>query len=284
MTDWSLHHEPYRHYKGRNPETGKVTWNGANKQRILSVTDVLDGGQNQLLSWAVGNTLVAAEAALVTWFPGASAALATSAVDFAGLAQLSGKMPDSIRDDKASLGTLAHEYLADRLMVRERVIAQVQRNYSDLPYGLRCAIDEFLDEQDPVPVRDERGLHVERAVGDFERAVAGTYDAQVRLNPCMGDDGWEAPPGIHRLDLKSSRTVQPKHFAQVAEYEELAQACGEEPSDYVSLLHITPLGEYALHSIAYGSDDYHLAVETFHRYLGIRRGEARLAKLLRSDA
>lgn len=270
---WTLHDEPFRHYKATN-DKGKETWNGARKQRILSVTDVLDGGQSALLSWAVGNTLVAAEAAAVQWLD-AAPALARSVVDFNGLAELTGLMPDSIRDDKAALGTLAHEYLADKLMVVEGVLEQPQRDYSAVPYGYRFAIDEFLADHNPSPVYDDAGPRIERVVGNFELAVAGTYDAQVILPTSSG------PPPRHRLDLKSSRSVQAKHFAQVAMYEELALECeGGAPSDYVSILHVTPLGEYKLHSIAYGSDDYRLAVETFHRYLGIRRGEARLAKLI----
>lgn len=269
---WTLHDEPFRHYKALNQETGKVTWNGARKQRIVSVTDVLDGGADALLQWAIGNTLVAAEKALVTWFPGAAASLATSTLDFGGLAQITGLMPETIRDDKADLGTLAHTYLGWRLS--GGVPNAVTRAASLVPYHYRHGIEEFVRECEPLVLRDEHGDRIERAVGDFERAVAGTYDAQVELRS-------DSNLAVHRLDLKTSNTVQPKHFAQVAAYEELAQLCGEEPSEFVSILHVTPLGEYRLLSLAYGSDDYHMAVELFHYYLQIRRSEARLAKLIR---
>jgi hypothetical protein len=252
-----------------NPDTGKITWLGANKQRIGSVTDVLDGGAEALLNWAVGNAVAACETAAVRYLD-CGVDLAGSILDFGALAQLTGRMPDTVRDDKAALGTAAHDYLAYRLGCPEPGTAGL------VPYGYRCGIDAFIAEHQPVAVRDTRGLRVERAVGDFERAVAGTYDAQVLLEP--GERGRARM--VHRLDLKTCNAVQPKHWAQVAEYEREAVLCGEEPSDYCSILHVTPLGDFALHSIAVGSPDYLLALDTFSSYLQIRRGENRLAKLL----
>ncbi len=275
MTDartWTLHQEPFRHYKATN-DNGKDTWNGAHKQRIVSVTDVLDGGQNNLTSWAIGNALVAAETAMATWFPAVAPALASSTLDFGGLAEITGLMPDSIRDNKADLGTLAHRYFAG-LLCDELALSPSEAAL--VPYGFRVALHDFMTEHDPVAVMDERGPLVERTVGDFERAIAGTYDAVLN---CVGHGA--VPSGRGRWDLKSSNTVQPKHFAQVAEYEELAVLCGEKPSDYVGVLHITPLGDFKPYTIQVGSPDYVAALAVFNHYLGIKRGESRLAKLLK---
>lgn len=277
---WTLHHEPFRHYKQTDPVTGKETWNGANRQRIVSVTDVLDPDGGALLAWAVGRTCVAAESALSDWFPGAAAAISRSVLDFPGLMQLTGEMPDTVRDDKAELGTAAHEYLALRLQGWQPGVAMLQLlSLGQLvpPYGYRAAIDDFIDAHDPVVHEDERGQKIERAVGDYARAVAGTYDFCGSL---VGHG--DVLPGSHRVDLKSCNTLQPKHLSQVCEYEREAQVCGEPPSDYASVLHITPLGEFRVVSVAVGSPEYKLGLAVFDHYLGLRRGEPGLAKLLRS--
>lgn len=269
---YTLHETPYRHYKAVNPETGKVTWNGAGGKRIYSITDILDGGADALTQWAIANTLIAAERAVVQWLD-AAPALATSVLDFAALAELTGLMPDSIRDAKADLGTLAHTYFAAR-MAGDGPPAETQA----VPYGYRCAIDEWIAETRPTPIEGDGGLHVERAVGDFERAVAGTYDAQAWLlthgNKFIG--------ARHRIDLKTSRSVQPKHFAQVAAYERCGRLCGEVASEYLTVLHIDPLEGAKPYTIAAYGAEYQQALAVFDHYLGIRRGEAGLAKLLKS--
>ena len=128
----------------------------------------------------------------------------------------------------------------------------------------------------PAVERDESGPRVERCVGDYERAVAGTYDAQMRA----GYMARKMPEGVHRIDAKSSNTLQPKHFAQVSEYEREAVLQGEEPSDWLTVIQFTPLGEYHPYSIAVGSAEHKLAQSVFDAHLTIHRGLAPLRKLL----
>ncbi len=266
-----LHQEPYRHYKMENPETGKTTWNGAGGVRIASVTDVLDGAADALTGWAIGNTLVAAETAAVRYL-GCGPDLARSILDFGQLAELTGCMPYTLRDAKADLGTLAHSYFGAALAGPPFP----DEDYITVPYGYRAAIVDWIMQEQPVVVQDDKGPRVERAVGDFDRAVAGTYDAQLVLGPDLGDCF------THRVDLKTSRSVQPKHFAQVAEYEREAQLCGEDPSDYCTILHVDPLHGVKAYSIEVGGADYVRALAVFDSYLAVRRGESALAKLLKS--
>lgn len=272
MYGWQLHHEPHRHYK-RQKDDGKWTWEGRDRARIASVTDVLDA-KDSLVGWAVNNTLVAAERAAVQWLD-AAPALARSVVDFAGLTQLTGLMPDTIRDDKGEIGTLVHGYLADKLLVEAGMLS-VPQVISPVPYGFRAAVDRFLAATGFAATADEHGPRVERAVGSYRLAVAGTYDAQ-------GTALRELEPGVHRLDAKSSNTVQPKHFAQVAAYEELAKEAGEDPSDHLTIIHLSPLGTWTPYTIPAQGADARRALDMFHAYLTIHRSAPKLGKLLRQE-
>lgn len=262
---WSLHTEPHRHYKvtvpGRAP-----SWNGANKQRIVSVTTALGGGDT-LAGWAAGKATAAAEQVAVDWL-GAAPAMSNSVLSFGELCALQTEWPDNVKEQAGREGTAAHSYLAARLTGAPDVFSAAV-----LPYGLRLAVDKFLADQRPVPCAHAEGPCVERAVGDYARAVAGTYDAQARLA-----DGLR-----HRADLKSSRMVQPTHFAQLAEYEREAVLCGEEPSDLLTIVHIDRLGDYRLHSIVVGSVEHRQAQALFDAYLAIHRLTPRLAKLFKGD-
>lgn len=271
-TGWTLHDEPYRHYKATI--NGKPTWT-IDKRRIASVTTVL-GGHDNLAGWAASQALTAAEAAvnglgLDEYAPGwprtsqcdEDGVLLDQPASFAELAYRTGSMPDQVRDIAAARGTEAHTYLAARLI-------GVPRPYTCLPYGYRAALEEWLREWKPVPVSDERGLRIERAVGDHELAVAGTYDAQV----CVGSR-------VHRIDLKSSRTITSKHFAQLAAYERCARACGEGPSDRLTVVQIDGTGHCRTYTIATYSDAHTQALREFDAHLTIYRGSPAVAKLLK---
>lgn len=264
---WSLHTEPHRHYKvtvpGRAP-----SWNGANKQRIVSVTTALGGGDT-LARWAAGKAAAAAEQVAVDWL-GAAPAMSNSVLSFGEMCALQAEWPDNVKEQAGREGTAAHSYLAARLTGAPDVFSS-----SVLPYGLQLAIDAFMWEQRPFACSDEHGPRVERAVGDYERAVAGTYDLQ---GPLRSTGGLR-----HRADLKSSRTAQPTHFAQLAEYEREAVLCGEEPSDLLTIVHIDRLGDYRLHSIVVGSEEHRQAQALFDAYLAIHRLTPRLAKLFKGD-
>lgn len=270
---WELHQEPYRHYKRFDADKNKWTWEGRDRQRIASVTTVL-GGSTSLTGWAANNALVAAERASVQWL-GAGPPLAKSLLPFGTLAQLTGLMPDSIRDDKGAIGTMAHTYLSAQLIHS----SHSPEDFTDLPYGIRTAIDRFLYETGFLPVYDAQGARVERAVGDEVLATAGTYDAQGEPQTFA-----QLNAGVHRIDAKTSNTVQAKHFAQLAIYERLAQAVGESPSEWLTIIHLTPLGEWVPYSIAANSVEATLALNTFYAYLAIYRGENTLAKLLKKEA
>lgn len=277
MSKWSLHNEPHRHYKVVGPK-GKPTWNGAGSQRIVSVTTVLDGA-DALTRWSASTTLGAAETATRLFFDGVDEALDGSILSFGQLVETTGLMPDSVKDRAGAEGTAAHKYLAARLMGGARAIAP--EGAGDVPYGIRVAIEDFIAEHEPDPIEDEHGLRVERAVGDYDTAVAGTYDAQV----LMGSDasGWWPEVGnapTHRLDLKSSRTMQPKFFAQLAAYEWLASVNGEDPSDYLTVVHVDRAGNYTLHSIEVGSAQHKWALDLFMAYLTIHRNVPKLAKII----
>ncbi len=271
MTEWTLHHEPFRHYKATNA-AGKSTWNGANKQRIVSVTTVLDG-DDRLVNWAAQTALGAAEHTARTFFTGVDQALDVSTLSFGQLARTTGLLPDQVKDTAGEEGSAAHAYLAARLRGWELVRYAVEHA---VPYGVMQGIEDFMRRELPLTVEDNLGSRVERVVGDFDRAIAGTYDAQLWLMPESGGL-WN---DIHRIDLKTSKSMQPKFFAQLAEYERLAVLCGEEPSDFLTVLHIDRAGNYKLHSIKVGSDKHKMAQAYFDAHLAIYRLGPKLAKLI----
>lgn len=273
MSDvWTLHEEQHRHYK----LNGKWSIDGV---RIASVTQVLDNSVGQLTGWAASQATAACEQVAVDWF-GAGPALASSLLSFGELAVLQPEWPDNVRDDKADSGNAAHDYLAQRLRCRPRAVAAATSN---VPYGLRVAIDDFIEQHRPVVLEDAAGTRVERIVGSRERAVAGTYDAQLSISLRSLDptDCLNGRWGRHRVDLKQSRTVQPKHFAQLAEYERSAVDSGEESSDYLTILHITPTGTFKLYSIDVGGPEHKLALAMFDACLTIHRATPKLAKVLK---
>lgn len=261
---WTLHQEPHRHYKVLLPGAKKPSWQIKGVGRIVSTTTVLDNA-SQLTGWAASQSTAAGYQVAVDWF-GAGPALSTSLLSFGELCALQPEWPDNVRDRAANQGTLAHHYLAERLS------GEATGDCVALPYGLRCAIDDFVRDAQPFAVIDELGVRAERCVGNIENGVAGTYDAQV----VMLD-------GVHRLDLKSSRTVQPTYFAQVADYERSAVMQGEQPSDWLSILHVDRLGGFKLHSIPVGGAAHVRALRLFDSYLDIHRSTPELAKLLKGD-
>lgn len=254
----ALHTSPHRHYKIDG------SWSGAGGSRIVSVTTVL-GGADSLAGWAAGKATAAAEQVAVDWL-GAAPAMSSSVLSFGELCALQTEWPDNIKEQAGREGTAAHTYLADWLLGNSP-------RTRGLPYGLQLAVDTFVYHHCPDPVPDKHGERIERAVGDYERAVAGTYDAQAQLV-----DGL-----VHRIDLKSSRTVQPTALAQLAAYERMAVLCGEEPSDLLTVVHIDRLGDYRLHSIVVGSVEHEQAQALFDAYLAIHRLTPRLAKLFKGD-
>ncbi len=283
MSKWTLHDKPFRHYKVVGPK-GKPTWEGKDRQRIVSVTTVLDGDE-ALPRWAASTALGAAETAARAYFHGVDEALDTSILSFGQLVETTGMMPDAVKDLAGDEGTAAHAYLAQRLRGWSGVEAALGVHERSalayaVPYGVRVAIDAFLAERAPEPVIDEHGPRVERVVGDYDTAVAGTYDAQVEMTGPTLVTGWEAAYK-HRIDLKSSRTMQPKFFAQLAEYERLAVGMGEDPSDYLTVLHVDRAGNYALHSIEVGSAQHKQALQLFDANLAIHRLTPKLAKILK---
>lgn len=281
-TVWELHDAPHRHYKV-SVDGKKPTWNGAAKQRIASVTQVLQGADN-LAGWAASQATAACERVMVDWY-GLAPAMQHSLLTVGELAALQPEWPDNVRDAKGDSGTALHGYLHYRLA--GHMADGDWPGPRELPYGLRVAADAFLGRYQPRAVCDI-GPRVERAVGDHERAIAGTYDAQVDM--WCGD---EAAPQRrdpdhrtrHRLDYKQSNTVQPTMFAQLAAYEDLAvRCCGEEPSQFLSIVHFSPLGTFDLHSIAVGSIVHQRARLLFDAYLAIHRTTPQLARLLKEPA
>lgn len=266
---WKLCRHPHRHYKYHN-DKGKWSWQ-IGRERIAGVTTILDGGQDQLTQWAANTALAASEQIAVDWF-GAAPALAKSCLSFGQMAELSGRMPNDVRDRKGHTGNLIHGYLAARL-------CGLEFPGSSVPFGLRYAVDQFVREHDVAPVRDELGVRVERCVGDTRRAVGGTYDAQVWM---LGGDH-PGTASCHRIDAKQSNTIQPKHYAQLAAYERCATLCGEQSSDYLTLVHLMPTGDFDTHSIKVGGPDHALALAVFDAYLLIHRGVPALSKLLKID-
>lgn len=254
MSAWTFHTEPHRHYRFNG------SWNVPSGERIASVTQILDGGQNRLTAWAAAQAVSAATDAAEAFCGMAP----DSVLAFPALCELTGQMPDQVRDAAATRGTQAHRYLAWALGGHDGP-------QPDADYALRCAIDSFLDGTQAEAVRTADGSpNVERVVGDASRGVAGTCDAQVWI------DG-----GMHRLDAKSSKSLQAKHFAQLAAYERCAVMCDEAPSDYLSILHLLPSGEYRPVPIAVGSADHKLALGMFDAALTLHRSTPKLDKLLK---
>lgn len=263
---WELRQEPHRAYW--TADGGKPTWNGADKQRIVSVTRVLDGGQDSLTQWAAATMLGACEDAALK-FLDCQRHLGDSLLNFGQLVDCTGRTPNQIRDAKGRSGDLAHTYFADCLLGNPVA--------GDTPYGLRTALDDFVAEQQPRVRFDDAGAQVERAVGDYGRAVAGTYDAVLSVTP----DGEELSYG--RWDLKQSRSLHGKHFAQLAAYERCAVLGGEEPCDYLALLHITPEGTYRVVSIPTDGPDAAVALAFFDSALYRYRNEPRLDRLVKEN-
>lgn len=270
---WTLHQEPHRHYKVLLPGAKKPSWQIKGVGRIVSTTTVLDNA-SQLTGWAASQSTAAGYQVAVDWF-GAGPALSTSLLSFGELCALQPEWPDNVRDRAANQGTLAHHYLASKFDVAEPSFAVV-----DLAYGLRCAIDDFIRDRQPLAIHDQHGARVERCVGNVENGVAGTYDGHLLSN---SDDFPDFRRGAHRLDLKSSRTVQPTYFAQVADYERSAVMQGEQPSDWLTILHVDRLGGFKLHSIPVGGAAHVRALRLFDSYLDIHRSTPELAKLLKGD-
>lgn len=281
--EWALHQEPHRHYKVNTGD--KWSWQNRDKTRIASVTTVLDGDTDWLLSWAVGKALVAAEAAMNSL---GKVRYLLEDEDFGELCEATGLMPNTYRDLKGGIGTAGHEYLEWRL---RRLTGRVADPQCALPYGYRRAIDAFLDETGFVAVVDDRGPRVERAVGDEARAVAGTYDAQGRVGCGRFVLESAGPPplepirvasSLHRIDLKSSNTLQPKMLAQLACYERLAVLCGEDRSDYLTIIHIDACGNWTPTSIPTGGPEEEAALAYFDAALVLYRRAPELRKLLSS--
>lgn len=264
--EWALHQEPHRHYRV-SVDGGKPVWNGARKQRIVSATTLLGGDVDTLTAWAARQALAAGEWAAMTWLD-AGPLLAGSLLQFGDLAELSGMMPDQVRDDKADSGTAAHTYLAARLLGVDLPVP------APVPYGLRSAIDAYLDEHRPIAMPG----CVERAVGDYELAIAGTYDARVALGEARL---WTGFGMVHRIDLKQSNTVQGHMFAQLACYEWMGGQCGEAPSDYLTILHIDAAGSHKPYSIAVGSAQHEAADAYWRACLAKWRAAPVLAKALK---
>lgn len=277
MTDtFTLHQSPHRHYRVSR-DGGKPNWNGADKRRIVSVTSALDGGQDRLTNWAAKQGVAAGEMVARRWLGADDVLDNRSVLAFSEMAALMPEHPHTYRDHKAALGTALHEYLAHRL-AREAGFSAWKRPApmpGGFPFGLRAAVDGFLDEERPIVVCDRYGPRVERAVGDYERAVAGTYDGQV-----IASGTRRLAAGLHRIDAKSSNMLQPKHWAQTAEYEREAVLCGEEPSAWLTILHFTPMGDCFPYSIATGSPEHRMAQGVFDAALTIHRSTPQLAKLL----
>lgn len=260
---WSLHQEPHRHYKVVGPK-GKPTWN-SNGQRIVSVTTVLDG-DDRLREWAASQALAAGEQVARTFMDG-DAALDGSLLSFGQLAYTVGMMPRQIKEVAGDNGTLLHTYVAHRL--RGRSIGATRLSTPGVPYGLQQAAEEFLGRYEPHAVVDDFGPRVERAVGDEKRAIAGTYDAQVTMPAAIGRV-------IHRIDVKQSRTIQPKHFAQLSEYEREALLNGEHESDYLTVVHMDHAGNVKLYSIEVGSAQHKRALDLFDAHLTVYRNDRSL--------
>lgn len=64
----------------------------------------------------------------------------------------------------------------------------------------------------------------------------------------------------------------------------MAVACGEESSDFLTLLHIDDAGNFKLYSIEVGSTAHKQALDLWHAYLQIKRLTPPLAKLLSSSS
>lgn len=264
MPKWSLHQEPHRHYKVVGPK-GKPTWT-INGQRIVSVTTVLDG-DDRLREWAASQALATGEQVARIFMDG-DAALDGSLLSFGQLAYTTGMMPRQIKEAAGDNGTMLHTYVSHRLRGTDPLPAALA---SGVLYGLQQSAEEFLRLYEPHAVVDDFGPRVERAVGDEKRAVAGTYDAQVTLPAAIGR-------AIHRIDVKQSRTIQPKHFAQLAEYEREALLNGEDESDYLTVVHMDHAGNVKLYSIEVGSAQHKRALDLFDAHLTIYRNDRSLYK------
>jgi hypothetical protein len=262
---WALHQEPHRHYKVLREADGKWVWQNRDKTRIASVTTILDGDMDRLLGWAVGKAFTAFE----------RVALDRGAIDglddLGELCQATGLMPDTYRDLKGDIGTAGHTWLELRLTGS----SAGEHDFTMLPYGYRLAIDAFIDETGFRAEVDERGPRIERAVGDEARAVAGTYDAQGRPTRACA-----LLPGLHRIDLKSSNSTHPKMFAQLAEYERDAVLCGEDRSDYLTIIHIDALGNWTPSTIPTGGEAEADARAYFDAALALYRLGPKLRKHL----
>lgn len=265
---WELRQKPHRAY-WTSADGGKLSWNGADKQRIVSVTRVLDGGQDSLTQWAAATMLGACEDAALK-FLDCQRHLGDSLLNFAQLVDCAGRTPNQIRDAKGRSGDAAHGLFAHMLLGDDGPIG----SFETPPYGLRVALLDFMSEQQPRVRFDEAGPQVERAVGDYGRAVAGTYDAVLSVTP----DVKELSYG--RWDLKQSRSLHGKHFAQLAAYERCAVLSGEAPCDYLALLHITPEGTYRVVSIPTDGPDAEMALSFFDAALYRYRHESRLDQLV----
>lgn len=255
---FSLHETPHRHYKVVRDGALRAGWNGAGGRRIASVTQIL-GGDDSLPAWAARQAMAACTEAVRTWYAIDPVA---GLLSLGEIAQLQPEWPDNVKDKAAAEGTAAHTYFGACLL------GPMAMRRCEAPYGLRCAIDAFITVHTAILQSDARGPLLERAVGDFDRAVAGTYDAVVDIDFRR-----------HRIDLKSSKSMRPEYWAQLAAYERCAMLCGEMPSEFLSILHIDRLGGYALHSIPTDGPEHVQALALFDAHLLIHRSAGPLAKL-----
>ncbi len=245
---FELHHSPHRHYKALiDPAKGKWSWS-IRKQRIVSVTSVLDESGDRLWQWAVGQAYLAGERI-------------GGCTDLASLAWDQGLGPEAIRDKAALLGTASHEGLAalaagewrgakleasaraDKLASERRLAQQAADleggNPLDVPPPVREAdlwprfvgLEQFWSDHRP----DTQAA--ETIVGSERYVYAGTFDWFGTLSTRQGNV---------LLDAKNTNLPSWRHAVQVAAYESARREMGHDRASHLLVLYLTPYGTYKL--------------------------------------
>ncbi len=258
---WELHQAPHRHYR----------YNGSwsiGKQRIQSVTQVLDAADDRLQQWMLGQAFVAGEK------DGCAPGLMQRAY-------ARGHGPEAIRDKAAALGTISHsalealargEWRGAKEEARVRAARYMAGSDVDRAGGQPITAQDlwprFRALEDFFADHDLKTEQSEQAVGSVKHAYAGTFDWFGRLD------------GVPTLiDAKNTNMLSWRHPVQLGGYENARREMGMERARRLLVLRLTAVATYEIADVA-KLGGYAHARRTFLHQLKVFRAERRIDGLI----
>lgn len=131
-----------------------------------------------------------------------------------------------IRDEKGEEGQAVHKALEKFAKTGE--VPDLGKYSVAVRPKIRALANFILDMRPKI-------LSSENRVASLQYGYAGTYDLRVDI---AGETGI--------IDLKTGKRIYPdSQFPQLAAYEQAAIECGEEPTSFQAILHLSSDGEYS---------------------------------------